>query len=144
MAREKKYSQDVEAAVNAGAKLNDVELSKKGKDKKTYVQASKAIVFNAVSQILAFCGNDENELFELFSKRVANQMIQANDYRNLLIAAEGPEKAIEDTVASLLDNKMFDTAEDAIEFAVGRMIKSGQVPEDYKYAGKLLEKSEAA
>jgi hypothetical protein len=136
MAREAKYKVDVDAAVKVGAELTSVTLTKKGIDGKTYEQPSKEISITDGKQALAFLSGNQEHLWSLFTDR-ANAMIQANDRRKLNVAAEGPKRAIDDAVESLVDSKVYDTAEEAREFVIDRMKAKGTIPADYVYGVKV-------
>lgn len=132
MAKEKTYSQDVDAAVAAGATLGTITLSKKGADGKTYNQDTREFASPfTVEQMLAFCGNSVDEMGTLFVNRVVNPMIQVRDRNALKTKAEGPQRVIDDMVDSLLDGKAFDNKAEATDFVITRLKAQGVLPADY-------------
>jgi hypothetical protein len=134
MARESVYKVDVDAAVNAGAKVKTITISKKGANGKTYNRTTQEIDVTDLNQALAVLSGNEEHVWSLLTSRL-NQMIQANDRRKLTIDAEGPERAIKDMVAALVDGGAFDEAE-AIDIVVAKLKAKGELPEDYTYTPK--------
>lgn len=130
--KEKVYASNVDAAVAEGAKIRNIVLSKKNdKNGVTYNQPTREIEFTSVDEILAYLDGNEQHLVKLFGDRVANPTIQANDKRLLAIAAEGPERVIQDAVDSLIETKVFDDETEAREFVVAKLKAKGNIPENY-------------
>lgn len=133
--REAKYKVDLAGYESAGGEVRDTVLSKKGDDGKTYNQDAKEVTVLDLNQALAILSGNEEHVWELFTARVINPMIQSSARQQLAVKAQGPSKAIADQIASLVDGGAFDEAE-ATELVVARYKAKGLVAEDFIYSAK--------
>jgi hypothetical protein len=128
--REAKYKLDLAAFESNDGEVRTVQLSKKGDDGKTYSVETKEVTVIDLNQALAILSGNEEHLFELFTARVINPMLQAGARQKLAVLAQGPTKAILDQIATLVDGGAFDEAE-ATELVVARYKAKGLVSEDF-------------
>jgi hypothetical protein len=123
---------DGEKDVTLVSNLRKTILSKKGDDGKNYTVETVEVTVDDYEQATAILSGNDEHIWELFTARVINPMLQGSARQKLAVLAQGPTKAILSQIDSLYaDGTGAFSEEEATEFVISRYKAKGLVAEDF-------------